>query len=76
MHEQSETIQDKLGRWINVFGRGTPQAGTPLPKKYDWERPYYKTVEEAVEAAKKRSAAEQTDPTMLEPVRPPRLRRD
>ena len=33
-HEQSETVQDKRGRWINVFGRKTPQAGKPLPKKY------------------------------------------
>lgn len=31
MHEQSETIQDQLGRWMNVFGRNTANAGSPLP---------------------------------------------
>jgi len=58
MHEQSETIQDKLGRWVNVFGRGTKRAGERLPKTYDFERDTYDTVEEAVSAAKRRSEEE------------------
>ena len=57
-HEQSETVQDKLGRWINVFGSKTPSAGKPLPKKYEFERESYETVEAAVAAAKRRSEAE------------------
>lgn len=56
MHEQSETILDKLGRWINVYGRNTPQAGQPLPPQHDFERESYGTVEEAVDAAKRRSS--------------------
>ncbi len=50
MHEQSETVQDASGKWINVYGRGTRQAGQPLPgsRAYD-------TVDEAVAAAKQRS---------------------
>ena len=80
-HEQSETIQDKLGRWINVFGKDTPQAGQPLPMMYDWERAFYPTVEEAVAAASRRSKLENDlglDPMkpLLQPVRPPRLRAD
>lgn len=51
MHEQSETIQLPSGRWVNVYGRRTPKAGQPLPNSGDFE-----TVEEAVAAAKARSA--------------------
>jgi hypothetical protein len=57
-HEQSETIQDKFGRWLNVFGKNTKRAGEPLKKKYSFEKETYETVEEAVEAAKRRSKEE------------------
>lgn len=50
MHEQSETIQRKDGRWVNVYGRDLPQAGRQLPGTMD-----YGTMEEAVSAAKARS---------------------
>ena len=49
-HEQSETIQTKSGKWINVYGRKTKKAGQILPGERE-----YDTLEEAVEAAKKRS---------------------
>lgn len=49
-HEQSETVQDKTGKWINVYGQKTPKAGQQLPGT-----PKYNSVDEAVEAAKKRS---------------------
>jgi hypothetical protein len=51
-HEQSETIQRKDGKWVNVYGRRTPKAGQQLPGTGA-----YATVEEAVKAAKARSAA-------------------
>jgi hypothetical protein len=52
MHEQSETIQNAKGKWINVYGRNLPKAGQQLPgtKEHD-------TVEAAVEEAKARSKA-------------------
>lgn len=50
-HEQSETIQRDDGKWINIYGRNTPQAGTPLP----YEGNEYETVEEAERAAQQRS---------------------
>lgn len=50
MHEQSETIQLPNGSWVNVYGRNTPQAGQQLPGT-----PAYRTVDEAVSAAKARS---------------------
>lgn len=50
MHEQSETIQNDKGKWINVYGRKTPKAGQQLPGT-----PEYNTVDEAVSEAKKRS---------------------
>lgn len=50
MHEQSETVQTPDGHWINVYGRGTPKAGQPLPGS----RPFASS-EEAVAAAKSRS---------------------
>jgi len=53
-HEQSETVQTPDGRWINVYGKNTPQAGQPLP----YEGNSYDTVEEAVEAAERRSEEE------------------
>ena len=57
-HEESETEQDAQGRWINVYGRGKPQAGQPLPLRYDFEQESYDSVEEAVAAAKRRSDLE------------------
>ena len=49
-HEQSETIQDETGKWINIYGRNTPQAGQRLPgtEAYD-------SRQEAEAAARKRS---------------------
>lgn len=50
MHEQSETVQDENGNWVNVFGRGTGNAGSPLPGM-----PRYSTSSEAGLSAAKRS---------------------
>ena len=49
-HEQSETIQDENGNWVNVFGRGTGNAGSRLPGM-----PTYATVGAADAAAAARS---------------------
>ena len=49
-HEQSETIQLKNGKWVNVYGAKTKKAGQQLPGETE-----YDTVDEAVSAAKKRS---------------------
>lgn len=49
-HEASETVQRADGKWINVYGRGLPQAGQQLPGSGE-----YGTAEEAVEAARLRS---------------------
>lgn len=58
-HEESETIQDASGRWINVYGRNIPgKAGQSLPLQHEFERPSYGTTEEAVSAAKMRSQME------------------
>lgn len=57
MHEQSETVE-KDGKWVNVYGSKTPNAGKPLPKRYDFEQDDYRTVEEAVSAARRRSERE------------------
>lgn len=57
MHEQSET-KKLLNRWVNVYGRNTPSAGQPLPRKYKFERDVYPTAKKAVHAARKRSEAE------------------
>ena len=54
-HEQSETTQDDQGRWINVYGRATPQAGQPLPPVHPFEREAYESREEAEDAARRRS---------------------
>jgi len=50
MHEQSETIQLSNGKFTNVFGRKTKNAGKKLPGEIE-----YDTLNEAVNAAKKRS---------------------
>lgn len=52
-HEQSETVQDKDGKWVNVYGSQTPQAGRTLPGE-----PRYDSVDAAVTGAKARSARE------------------
>lgn len=49
MHEESETIQRKDGRWINIYGPGKHRTGQ-LPASGD-----YSTVEEASQAAAERS---------------------
>lgn len=49
MHEQSETIE-RDGKFFNVYGRETKNAGLPLPGE-----PAYDTMEEAVAGAKRRS---------------------
>src|SRR3990167_6457380 len=51
MHEQSETIQRPDGKWINVYGRNTPNAGQQLPGTSEFQ-----SVNEAVNAAGARSA--------------------
>jgi hypothetical protein len=54
MHEQSETIKGRDGRWYNVYGAGAPQP-MPLPKVFGFEQPSYSTPEEAVNKAAWRS---------------------
>ena len=49
-HEQSETIQNDKGEWVNVYGKKTPRAGQQLP-----DTPSYPRVEDAVDAARRRS---------------------
>ena len=49
-HEQSETVQLPSGKWTNVYGRRTAKKGQRLPGEIE-----YDSVDEAVEAAKKRS---------------------
>ena len=52
MHEQSETVQQPDGSWVNIYGRGTPRAGQQLPGT-----PAYTSRAEAVVAARRRSLA-------------------
>ena len=54
MHEQSETVKTEQG-YVNVHGKRTEKAGQPLPKKYDYEKPVYDSLSEAVSAASRRS---------------------
>ena len=49
-HEQSETIQNARGKWINVYGKKVKKDLQILPRSGE-----YDTLEEAVDAAKKRS---------------------
>lgn len=49
-HEQSETIQRKDGKWINVYGKKTKSAGRKLPGSGVFD-----SSKEAVKAAKSRS---------------------
>jgi len=56
MHEKSETIQNKNGKWINVYGKGLPKEGQVLPILHPgFEKEEYDTEEEAVASAKQRS---------------------
>lgn len=56
MHEQSNTIQGRDGRWYNVYGEETGATQPlPLPKVFAFERPSYSTPEEAVNIAAWRS---------------------
>ena len=57
MHEQSETVQNDAGKWINVYGANTAKAGKPLPKHFGFEKDEYDTVTEAEDAARRRSQA-------------------
>lgn len=50
-HEQSETIE-RDGKFINVYGQGLPQAGEQLPGTSSFD-----TIDDAVTAAKSRSAS-------------------
>lgn len=53
-HEESETVQNAAGKWINVYGRNIKgKAGQQLPGT-----PEYDTVDAAVTDAKKRSRDE------------------
>jgi len=49
-HEQSETVQNSKGRWLNVYGQALENRGKMLPNSIT-----YKTSEEAVKAAEQRS---------------------
>lgn len=52
-HEQGETVsrsQDGRTQFQNVYGRQTPQAGQPLAPIFNFERPTYPNVDEAVKA--------------------------
>ena len=56
MHEKSETIQNKNGKWINVYGKGLPKEGQVLPILHpEFEKEEYDTEKEAVASAKQRS---------------------
>lgn len=57
MHEQSETVEQD-GKWVNVYGRNTPQAGQPLPRRYPFEQDSYDRLNRAIHAARKRSQME------------------
>ena len=69
MHEQSETIQDPNGKYLNVYGRALPKAGQQLPGT-----PSYNTLEDAVSAAKLRS--ESTKPEDVELAEYEQYKRD
>jgi hypothetical protein len=75
MHEQSETIRSKTGKWINVYGRDIENGanGRPLPLLYTFEKPEYDTVKEAEKAARKRSQLEDKPEKATRLLRPERL---
>lgn len=70
MHEKSETVQRPDGRWINVYGKDTPQAGRPLGPSN------YATVDAAVAAARTRSLRPGEDRTQDTSVAPYLLDRE
>ena len=55
MHERSETKQRGDGKWINVYGKGTPLAGMLLEPHYHYEKAAYDSEAEASIAANRRS---------------------
>lgn len=57
-HEHSETVTTESGTYVNVYGRGTPNAGKRL------DNIEYDDLDTAVRAAKRRSkeSDEQPDP--------------
>jgi len=57
MHEQSHTIE-RNGRYYNVYGPLTSTPGKKLKPKYPFEKEHYKSVDEAVGAARRRSEEE------------------
>lgn len=64
-HEKSETVQREDGRWINTYGRDTPQRGRPLPRLFQYEAESYASEAEASTAARRRS--HDTDPKTERP---------
>jgi len=48
-HEVGETVE-REGRWVNVYGKSTPNAGKDLPPLFSYEQPSYATEAEAVAA--------------------------
>jgi hypothetical protein len=61
-HEESETTQDRRGKWRNTYGRDTSIPGRPLPGDRG-----YDTVEDATVAAGKRS--ENSPPDAEDPLK-------
>lgn len=53
-HERGETVEED-GKWTNVYGKGTPLAGTRLPLLFSYEKPYYDTEAAASAADRQRS---------------------
>lgn len=71
-HERSETVQDPdTKKFVNVYGRGTERAGARLPPdSTGFGHGDYDTVDEAVDQAKKRSAAQRETRTPMPPAVP------
>src|SRR5882672_10998665 len=53
-HEVGETVE-REGRWVNVYGKSTPNAGKDLPPLFSYEQPSYASEAEAIAADKQRS---------------------
>ena len=68
MHEQSNTIQLPDGRWINVYGRGLPQAGQQLPHSGQ-----YGALQQALIAAQDRSRIGHDFGKVMPPAQKPSL---
>ncbi len=54
MHERSRTIL-RDGKWINVYGPGTPTPGIVLEPQFHFEKWAYESEAEASAAAQARS---------------------